>query len=138
MALSDAAPKKYRAGAAFGDWIQGWQEAPHVVYAVPDLHGHLGHLCRAPGPGRPGRPRMMLVLLGDYIDRGPDSLGVLELVSATQERCPVQVVALLGNHDLDQEGRASQTAGRRGGPIRELIRRRGCAATPSLARESSP
>src|ERR1700737_4825668 len=38
-----------------------------------------------------------LVLLGDYIDRGPDSRGVLDLVIALAERC--RLVPLLGNHE---------------------------------------
>ena len=38
-----------------------------------------------------------LVFLGDYIDRGPDSRGVLEQVIALAERCTV--VPLLGNHE---------------------------------------
>src|SRR5437588_8450863 len=38
-----------------------------------------------------------LVFLGDYIDRGPDSRGVLEQVIALAERCVV--VPLLGNHE---------------------------------------
>jgi serine/threonine protein phosphatase 1 len=38
-----------------------------------------------------------LVFLGDYIDRGPDSRGVVEQVVALAERCTV--VPLLGNHE---------------------------------------
>lgn len=38
-----------------------------------------------------------LVVLGDYIDRGPDSRGVIELLLSLRERC--QLVALLGNHE---------------------------------------
>jgi serine/threonine protein phosphatase 1 len=37
-----------------------------------------------------------LVFLGDYIDRGPDSRGVLEEVIALAERCVV--VMLVSNH----------------------------------------
>jgi serine/threonine protein phosphatase 1 len=38
-----------------------------------------------------------LVFLGDYIDRGRDSRGVLEQVIALAERCTL--VPLLGNHE---------------------------------------
>ncbi len=38
-----------------------------------------------------------LVLLGDYVDRGPDSRGVLDLVLELEGRCQVQ--PLLGNHE---------------------------------------
>src|SRR5262249_51417248 len=38
-----------------------------------------------------------LVFLGDYIDRGPDSKGVVDQISALSQRCTV--VPLLGNHE---------------------------------------
>lgn len=43
------------------------------------------------------RPSDMVVLLGDYIDRGPDSKGVIEQVIALGERC--RTVPLMGNHE---------------------------------------
>src|SRR5262245_19830541 len=42
-------------------------------------------------------PDDRLVLLGDYIDRGPDSRGVLDQLISLAGRC--QVVPLLGNHE---------------------------------------
>ena len=39
-----------------------------------------------------------LVLLGDYVDRGPDSRGVIEFVLELETRC--RVVPLMGNHEL--------------------------------------
>jgi serine/threonine protein phosphatase 1 len=39
-----------------------------------------------------------LVLLGDYVDRGPDSRGVLEFVLKLEKRC--RMMPLLGNHEL--------------------------------------
>lgn len=74
---------------------------PDAVYVVPDLHGHVEHLRAALGDIDLTNPGVTLVLLGDYIDRGPDSLGVLELLKATHAAHPTQVVALLGNHDTD-------------------------------------
>ncbi|GAB2461531.1 metallophosphoesterase [Xylanimonas ulmi] len=41
------------------------------------------------------------MFLGDYIDRGPDSLGVLTTVRGLALRHPERVVALLGNHETD-------------------------------------
>ena len=38
-----------------------------------------------------------LVILGDFIDRGPDSRGVLERLIELQDRC--RLVPLLGNHE---------------------------------------
>src|SRR5262249_9721514 len=45
---------------------------------------------------RPG-PEDTLVFLGDYIDRGPDSRGVLDLLISLSTRC--RLVPLLGNHE---------------------------------------
>jgi len=39
-----------------------------------------------------------LVLLGDYVDRGPDSRGVVDFILELEHRC--RVVPLLGNHEL--------------------------------------
>ncbi len=63
--------------------------------AIGDVHGcsaALAALVRAISP----TALDTLVFLGDYIDRGPDSRGVLEQVIALAERC--SVVPLLGNH----------------------------------------
>ncbi|MEN6405980.1 MAG: metallophosphoesterase [Thermoguttaceae bacterium] len=43
------------------------------------------------------RPDDTLVTLGDYVDRGPDSRGVIERLLALRRRC--RLVSLLGNHD---------------------------------------
>lgn len=41
----------------------------------------------------------MLVFLGDYIDRGPQSKQVVEFVASLKERYPDSVVLLKGNHE---------------------------------------
>ncbi|MEJ0067086.1 MAG: metallophosphoesterase family protein [Caulobacteraceae bacterium] len=76
-------------------------EAPPVryTYAVGDIHGRLDLLqaaietiARHAGAGR-GR----LVFLGDYIDRGPDSRRVIEVLMYLQRQW--SVVCLKGNHE---------------------------------------
>jgi serine/threonine protein phosphatase 1 len=73
------------------------------LYAIGDVHGRLdlldamlgrirGDLARRP------HPRPLVVLLGDYIDRGPDSRGVLEALIALKAS-PLPTRFLLGNHD---------------------------------------
>ena len=42
---------------------------------------------------------MQIVLLGDYIDRGPDSKKVVEFVIRLQAPAPEAVICLLGNHE---------------------------------------
>lgn len=44
------------------------------------------------------KPDDTLVLLGDYVDRGPDSRNVIEQLIAMEQSC--QVVALRGNHEV--------------------------------------
>jgi serine/threonine protein phosphatase 1 len=64
--------------------------------AIGDIHGctsALRALLDAIAPTRADT----IVLLGDYIDRGPDSKGALDLVIALAGRC--RVVPLLGNHE---------------------------------------
>lgn len=69
------------------------------ILAVGDLHGRgdlLRQLLNEALPAQP--PDTQLVFLGDYIDRGPDSQGVLRVLMALKERRP-ETVLLLGNHE---------------------------------------
>lgn len=64
--------------------------------AIGDIHGcgaALSTLIEAIAPS----PEDTLITLGDYIDRGPDSRGVLDLLIALAGRC--RLVPLLGNHE---------------------------------------
>jgi serine/threonine protein phosphatase 1 len=72
-----------------------------LTYAIGDIHGSLPKLrtliarCYAHADGRP----MMFVFLGDYIDRGPDSSGVVRTLMQLQSQLHERVVALQGNHE---------------------------------------
>ena len=72
-----------------------------VTFAVGDIHGCLDKLerlvagCEARAGDRPAR----FVFLGDYIDRGPDSRGVIEFLMRMQQARPGAVVCLKGNHE---------------------------------------
>jgi serine/threonine protein phosphatase 1 len=73
-----------------------------VVYAVGDVHGCLDlldDLLRRIDADKAKRPeaRHMEVHLGDYIDRGADSAGVLARLQDRMER--TDLVCLLGNHE---------------------------------------
>jgi serine/threonine protein phosphatase 1 len=64
--------------------------------AIGDIHGCLPALdtvLAAIGP----QADDTLVLLGDYVDRGPQTRGVIERLIDLQRQC--QLVPLLGNHD---------------------------------------
>ncbi len=74
------------------------------IYAIGDVHGHLTQLqalheaiARDLGERPVGRP--LLVHMGDLIDRGPDSAGVLELLGAGPPVPGVPMVNLMGNHE---------------------------------------
>ena len=64
--------------------------------AVGDIHGHCQALDAVLAIIDP-QTEDTLVFLGDYVDRGPDSRGVLETVIGLGSRC--HVVALMGNHE---------------------------------------
>jgi serine/threonine protein phosphatase 1 len=66
------------------------------LFAVGDVHGcstALRTLIDAIDP----RPEDTIVTLGDYIDWGPDSRGVIDLLIGLSGRC--HLVPLLGNHE---------------------------------------
>ena len=90
------------------DWEPAPRRAPPstTLLAVGDVHGCAAHLhgmealladltAAAEVAGR----RCEIVLLGDYTDRGPSSLGVLRQLSGLRDRLGVPLHLLLGNHD---------------------------------------
>ncbi len=92
-------------------FCSAWEKAPQalvggMLFAVGDVHGHREHLdallerlqpeiaeARASGLA------CDLVLLGDYVDRGPDSLGTLRRLIGLERSLGVPVHTLCGNHD---------------------------------------
>lgn len=72
------------------------------VYCIGDVHGRSDLLARvarfiaADADGVPGQ--VVTVFLGDLIDRGPDSAGVVEMIAAGW---PTRAVVLTGNHETD-------------------------------------
>jgi serine/threonine protein phosphatase 1 len=97
------------AGQPLNIFISEWEDAPASLpagvgaWAIGDVHGQLAHLdalleaCRTLIDAAPPGPRH-LILMGDYIDRGPDNVAALERVGALQ--IPgATVTALRGNHE---------------------------------------
>jgi len=66
------------------------------LIAIGDMHGCLAALETLLSAVAPGR-HDTIVTLGDYVDRGPDSRGVLETLMALSAQ--TNLVPLLGNHD---------------------------------------
>jgi serine/threonine protein phosphatase 1 len=76
-----------------------------LVYAVGDTHGCLPALRAllieiAADAGRSAsQERPLIVFLGDYVDRGPDSRGVIDAILALEAERRFEVVCLKGNHE---------------------------------------
>ena len=70
------------------------------TFAVGDIHGDLEALEKALGKLPSLDAQDTMVLMGDYIDRGPDSAKVIEFVrSELPRRIPGKLVCLRGNHE---------------------------------------
>ncbi len=91
-------------------WLAGRKEAParrhrlragERVYAVGDIHGCSRQLdailARIATDPAEGITQRFLVFLGDYVDRGPDSKGVIERL--LNPPAGFDVIAVRGNHD---------------------------------------
>jgi serine/threonine protein phosphatase 1 len=69
--------------------------------AIGDIHGSLSKLrelvarCEARALGA----SLTFVFLGDYIDRGPESAGVVRYLMELQSRLGPRMIALMGNHE---------------------------------------
>lgn len=79
------------------------QEWPAAIYAVGDVHGCLAEMRALEGQivedGSAIDGEKWIVYLGDYIDRGPASAGVLDHLTA---RAPAgfRRICLVGNHEV--------------------------------------
>jgi serine/threonine protein phosphatase 1 len=76
-----------------------------LVYAVGDVHGRvdalkilLHDIARDALETRPLGPPL-LVMLGDYVDRGPDSRAVVDAILAIAAHGAFEVATLKGNHE---------------------------------------
>ena len=73
-----------------------------TFYAIGDVHGELGKLrellSRITSHAREREGEKLGIFLGDYIDRGADSRGVVELL-ASGKALPFPYICLAGNHE---------------------------------------
>jgi serine/threonine protein phosphatase 1 len=70
---------------------------PPRTIAIGDVHG-CSQALRALIAAIQPATEDTLVFLGDYVDRGPDTRGVLDFLLELEQQC--QVVPLLGNHEI--------------------------------------
>jgi serine/threonine protein phosphatase 1 len=79
--------------------------AEHRIYAIGDIHGMASLLetmfvrlkSEVASDGWTGGFRV--ITLGDYIDRGPDSRGVVEILTRESRLLGTDLIALRGNHE---------------------------------------
>lgn len=91
-------------------YCRGVAEDGRSTYVVGDVHGHLDELLGAladaglvDDEANWAGGDTHLWFLGDFVDRGPDGIGVIDLVmrlSAEAEAAGGHVEALLGNHEI--------------------------------------
>lgn len=67
-------------------------------FAVSDIHGMSEHFESVLSHWNPEKEH--LVLVGDYVDRGPHSFEVLQRILFLKENPLYEVTVLIGNHDL--------------------------------------
>jgi serine/threonine protein phosphatase 1 len=72
------------------------------IFAVGDIHGRsdllvalIDEAAREPKL----RDKRTIVFVGDLVDRGPDSLGTIDLAMAAKARVADEAIALMGNHE---------------------------------------
>ena len=74
-----------------------------VVYAVGDVHGCLEKLAsleeKIAADGRSFSEPKLIIMLGDYVDRGPDSAGVLSRLAGSPP-AGFERICLAGNHEI--------------------------------------
>ena len=96
-------------------------EPEETFVAVGDLHGCPDLLCQLGLMIEEQHFGCPVVFLGDYVDRGENTRGVLELLMGSSPEGPQPVICLMGNHEqllldfLDDPARGARSWLRNGG-----------------------
>ena len=69
------------------------------IFAIGDIHGCLDKLKTLLGMIQVNWDKDLMVFLGDYVDRGPDSRGVIELLLNLKKEHADRLIFLKGNHE---------------------------------------
>lgn len=71
-----------------------------IIYAMSDIHGYYEPFIESLDLiTLKANPANKLVLTGDYVNIGPDSVKVLYKMNELNKRFPGQVIVLMGNHE---------------------------------------
>jgi len=74
--------------------------SPRKIFAIGDIHGCATQLSSLLGRIPYDRKRDTLIFLGDYINRGPDTRGVLDILLDLKASC-ADIHFLKGNHEQE-------------------------------------
>lgn len=69
------------------------------LFAIGDIHGHLAALTSLLDWVETNTTSAQIIFLGDYVDRGPDSKGVVDLVMRGPQRPQDLWQPIFGNHE---------------------------------------
>ena len=69
------------------------------TFAIGDIHGDIAQLFLLLSRLPPLDNDDTIVFLGDYLDRGPNSAGVIDFVRRLPRESPAKVITLRGNHE---------------------------------------
>ena len=70
-----------------------------IYYSMSDIHGYFNEFIDSLSKVDLSAKDNRLILLGDYIDNGPQSFEVLSKIIELEKNYPGQIVTLLGNHE---------------------------------------
>jgi serine/threonine protein phosphatase 1 len=71
-----------------------------MIYAIGDIHGCLNHLINLLNLVNLDLEQHQLVFVGDYVDRGPNSKGVVDyIIDLKKKYNPENIICLMGNHE---------------------------------------
>jgi serine/threonine protein phosphatase 1 len=113
------------------------------VLAIGDVHGCVDELRRLLDAAAPAAGDTV-VFVGDYLDRGPDVRGVIDLLLEWRARTPARTVFLRGNHEdmaldyLGRDGRWGDAWLRNGGGATLRSYGLDAAASPAKAAGAIP
>jgi len=82
-----------------GEFLHYIERVPGRTFAIGDIHGDLAALQTLFARLPQLVPGDTLVFLGDFLDRGPDSAGVIAWLRELAESTAAKVVFLRGNHE---------------------------------------
>lgn len=104
-----AMEKEQKSGAVAGGAVRGGLVELHDfdrLLVMGDIHGDMRAMSSVLDLAESENlfyPRNKLVFLGDYVDRGSDSVGILQRVCQLKHRHPDSVVLMRGNHEAPSE-----------------------------------